>query len=339
MSPRRLVLLATAFALGGCRDFVEFTPRAAPPVDGGTVIVEVECRIDTDCRVGICDENGRCQAQLCRTGTPNRCAAAARCIPTPSQPGLGSCQTDACTLDTDCQPGFRCQRSATAANLCIDRAGVVSCRSDAECDPCAVCFNVPSDGGEGLCVGGESPTDGGRGPAFSISLDGGIRMRDHLADALRVAGERFPSARLVQVTGGSLSADGTVSLADRNNYLAFWEYAFVRDAGPGPAAFATVSLRPTFGACAFIDPQPSNVSLTLGMSNAVASQLIDATELVGHLLDGGCQPFVGRRDATDTVSWLTTEDGGVRYAVFNWQGGLMAGDGLTGLPTSRSCPP
>jgi hypothetical protein len=112
-----------------------------------------------------------------------------------------------------------------------------------------------------------------------------LKMRDKLGEAVRLAAEVNPEARLVRIVGIGLYDDGTVHLENPDDYMSRWEYAFKDDKdGESPPVCVTV-LYWTTGE-RLVDKNAGNVSWDLEyFDDEILSELLDSDALAEVFAD------------------------------------------------------
>jgi hypothetical protein len=119
----------------------------------------------------------------------------------------------------------------------------------------------------------EDMEDGGGKEALQA-----LKMRDKLDEAIELAKEVNPAAKLVRISGLGINKNGTVSFEKHDDYVSRWEYAFCDDKdGEAPPQFVTVLY--WIGGQGMVDPNAGNVSNEIHFDTEMIPQLKDSDVL------------------------------------------------------------
>lgn len=106
-----------------------------------------------------------------------------------------------------------------------------------------------------------------------------LKMRDRLDQAIRLALEINPEAKLVRISGLGVHADGAVELGRPNDYISRWEYAFMDDReGEAPPFFVSVLYYASGEP--LVTPNPGNVTQSETFDEEIIPELQDSDALV-----------------------------------------------------------
>lgn len=167
-----------------------------------------------------------------------------------------------------------------------------------------------------------------------------VKMKDRLNDAIRMAKEMNPAAKLVRITGLALNADGTIMLGEQGKFIPRWEYAFMDDKnGEAPPVFMTVLyMAPK---APLKTPNAGNVSDT-GIIPDEQVQMLADSDIVATVFNSipGNKPCGGYDN--DCISYII-QDELPTVIVMNWKGQSARFDPftletITGFRKKRPCP-
>lgn len=156
-----------------------------------------------------------------------------------------------------------------------------------------------------------------------------LSMWDRFDEALRVAAEVDPEARLVRIVGIGLHRDGRVQLGAAEDYASRWEYAFCNDRdGRRPPVCLTVLYWQDGEQ--LVDPRAGNVGGGLeAFDEELIPDLLDSMPLAERFQNTpGHEPLAGSSD--DHIAYFMRRPLDPVAALHNFAGQHLLLDPLSG---------